>query len=274
MRFVPVEDGVRLAVEDLGPGPDAAGDHDPVILLAGLGLSHEVWDRQVRLLTRNRRVVCVDQRGHGRSDKPLKGYSLGRLAADLVAVLNRLRITRCDIVGWSFGGQVAFCLAAKAPQRVGQLVLVGSNGVRASRSERFPFGTSPIRLERALVEAEHADRVTARRQAIASGFAGDPPLGVLDFLLELSLRMPLWTALECYHSMITTDMVDLLPNVTAPTLQVMGSADPVQSIEGAYWLQDRLAHPRLVQIPECGHYPMFEAPDAFDEALLSFLGAP
>ena len=137
MAFVDVDDGVRIHVQDLGDGPAVA-------LISGFGLDHELWDRQVRLLTeRGFRVLCVDQRGHGFSDNPLHGYDIDRLAADLVTALNRLEIGSATVVGHSFGGQVAFRAAATAPELVTALVLVGSNGVRASRSESFPFGGPP-----------------------------------------------------------------------------------------------------------------------------------
>ncbi|MBO0727682.1 MAG: alpha/beta fold hydrolase, partial [Acidimicrobiaceae bacterium] len=64
MRLVRTADGTGVAVHDLGSGPT-------VVLVAGFGLDHTVWDRQVGLLAAaGRRVVAVDQRGHGASDKP------------------------------------------------------------------------------------------------------------------------------------------------------------------------------------------------------------
>ena len=264
MVYVEVDRNVRVYVQDVGGGT-------PVVLVAGFGLDHQVWDRQVRVLSERHRVVCVDQRGHGLSDKPLGGYEVDRLALDLRCALERLNVRECAVVGWSFGGQVAFKTAADAPALVSRLVLVGSNAVRASRSSDFPFGIEPEKLEPPLVSAEKDDRLRARRTTIASGFANPPEEDTMRWLLDRSLHMPSWAAVACYRSMLYTDLIDDLPRVTMPVLQVIGSCDPVHSAKGARWLNERLPDARLAEIDGCGHYPMIEAPDEFDSVLLDFL---
>lgn len=264
MVYVEVDQNVRLYAQDLGSG-------SPVVLVAGFGLDHQVWDRQVRVLSERHRVICVDQRGHGLSDKPLDGYEVGRLALDLRAALDALDVRECTLVGWSFGGQVAFKVAADDPTLVHRLVVVGSNAVRASRSTDFPFGVEPDKLAPPLIAAEKADRLAARREAIASGFATSPSEDTLRWLLDCSLHMPSWAAAACYTSMLYADLVDQLRQVTMPVLQIIGLADPVHSANGARWLNQRLANAQLVEIGACGHYPMLEAPDEFDSALLDFL---
>ena len=267
MAFVEVDDGVRIHVQDLGDGPDVA-------LISGFGLDHELWDRQVRVLTeRGLRVLCVDQRGHGFSDNPPHGYHVDRLAADLVTALNRLDIGSATVVGHSFGGQVAFRAAAAAPELITGLVLVGSNGVRASRSESFPFGAPPAPMLEAMLADEHADRIGARYRTIASAFAGEPDQRTVDWLVRCSLRMPSWAAVACYRSLLTTDLLADIPRVVQPVLQIIGAIDPVHSAKGARWLQQQLGDATLVEFPDCGHYPMLEAPDAFESALLKFVTA-
>jgi non-heme chloroperoxidase len=265
VAHVEVEPGVRVFVQDVGEG-------EAVVLLPGFGMTHEAWDRQIRVLTAaGHRVIAVDQRGHGRSDKPLGGYDVDRLARDLVAVLDDRGVGSCSLVGWSFGGQVAFRVAVSEPPRVERLVLVGSNAVRATRSPEFPFGAEPGPTVAAMVELETEDRFAARRTTIRSGFAGEPDPRVLDWMTAQSLAMPSWAAVACYHSMLESDQVADLGRATLPVLQVIGEADPVHSARGARWLNERLADARLVAIPGCGHYPMFEAPAALDDALLAFL---
>jgi len=267
VTLVEVEPGIHVFAQDLGPK-----DRPAVVLVPGFGMTHEAWDRQVRVLTgAGHRVVAIDQRGHGRSDKPLAGYDVARLSDDVLAVLDALAVETCALVGWSFGGQVCFRTAAVAPERVDRLVLVGSNAVRASRSETFPFGAPAEPTITAMIELEERDRFAARRTTIRSGFGTDPSPAVLDWMTTQSLQMPSWAAIACYHSMLGTDLVADIPAVTQPVLQVIGEDDPVHSAKGARWLSERLADTRLVTIPDCGHYPMFEAPAALDQHLLDFL---
>lgn len=265
MAFVDVGDGVRIHLQEHGNGPTA-------VLISGFGLDHELWDRQVRVLTeRGVRVLCVDQRGHGFSDKPLHGYGVDRLAADLITVLSQVGVDGATVVGHSFAGQVAFRAAARAPELVARLVLVGSNAVRASRGNGFPFGAPPERMLEAMLADEHDNRLAARYRTIASGFGNEPDARLVDWLVRSSLRMPSWAAVACYRSLLTTDLLADIPRVTQPVLQVIGAIDPVHSAKGARWLQQQLHDATLVEIPDCGHYPMLEAADAFDAALLKFV---
>jgi non-heme chloroperoxidase len=265
MTLVDVGDGVRIHVQDLGVGP-------AVVMISGFGLDNELWDRQVRVLTeQGYRAVCVTQRGHGLSDKPLHGYDIDHMANDVIVTLKTIGIHDATLVGHSFGGQVAFRASANAPELVTRLVLVGSNAVRASRGDGFPFGAPPEPVLDALVAYEHDDRVVARYRTIVSGFGSEPDPRVADWLVRCSLRMPSWAAVACYRSMLTTDLLADIPRVTQPVLQIIGAADPVHSAKGARWLQQKLSSATLVEIPECGHYPMLEAADAFEAALNKFL---
>jgi pimeloyl-ACP methyl ester carboxylesterase len=82
--------------------------------------------------------------------------------------------------------------------------------------------------------------------------------------------MPPWAAIECYRTYLHADQVESLPALRLPVLQIMGRHDPVSCLEGAAWVQERLAHGGLVEL-DCGHYPMIEKPLEFNHALLSFL---
>lgn len=263
--MVEVDARVRLHVQDIGDGP-------PVILVPGFGLDHRVWDRQVRVLATQNRVVCIDQRGHGLSDKPLRGYEFDRMALDLLAVADQLQLDSATLVGWSLGGQTAFKAAAlDGGSRFGQLVLVGSNGVRASRSDRFPFGAPPEALEETLLQDEFSDRLEARRSSIANGFASNAPKALVEWLVSISMDMPSWAAAALYHAMLNSDLIDEIEAIKVPVLQIIGDKDPVHSARGAHWLRERLANSTLVELPDCGHFPMFEAPDEFDDALRNFI---
>jgi len=265
MTYIEVQDGVRLYAQDIGTGP-------PVVLIAGFGLSHPVWDAEIRELAHaGHRVICIDLRGTGGSDKPLDGYALERLTDDVEVALRELGLFGATLVGWSFGGQVSFNLAARGGDLVSRLVLVSSNAVRSGRSEQFPFGAPADKLLAALQAGERRNRLAARRTTIASGFAGEPDPDALRFLIDVQLLMPSWAALACYETYLTTERVDRLPQVGVPVLQIFGSEDAVTPRAGQEWLSERLADSRIVTLPGCGHYPMLEAGEEFRAALLAFV---
>jgi pimeloyl-ACP methyl ester carboxylesterase len=259
--LVEVEPGVRVNVQDIGSGP-------PVVLVHGWSLSHEVWDRQIRVLAEaGHRVVAMDVRGHGGSDAPLAGYGMERLAADVVAVMEHFDLRDVALVGWSLGGMTALRVAATAPDRLAKVVMVASNGVASARHEAFPFGAPAEQAAKMLLAGELGDRVTFRTSAIGQPF-GDPPSDdVLRWLLRISLQTPSWAGAACMRTLVLTEQVELLDRVTVPVDQIIGTRDPAMSRRGAPWVQERLGG-TLVEL-DCGHYPMLERADEFDAALLA-----
>jgi pimeloyl-ACP methyl ester carboxylesterase len=249
-----------------------AGDGGPVVLLHGWGLANDVWDRQVRVLLENgRRVVAPDLRGHGRSPKPSGGYEVESLALDVIALLDALEISKVDLVGWSLGGLTAFALAARHPDRVNRLVLVGSNGVANTRKDGYPFGLRAEDQEETLVSGELDNRLSFRRVVIGDAFASAPDPSVLDWLVSLSLMAPSWVGAACLRTLLQTDNVWAAASIVPPVVQIVGAKDPVLSKRAASWLMETVPAGRQTILADAGHYPMLEAPAAFDAALLDAL---
>jgi len=103
------------------------GDKGPaVVLLQGLGLSSRFWFDVPERLSDTRRVVAVDNRGTGRSDKPKRPWTMGTMADDVIAVLDHAGIDQAFVVGISMGGMIAQHVALRHPDRVKGLVLLAT----------------------------------------------------------------------------------------------------------------------------------------------------
>src|SRR3712207_3517403 len=93
--------GVRTHYQQLGEGPD-------VVLVHGLGANLAFWYLGAApLIATDHRVTAYDLRGHGLTARTPSGYSTGQLAADLMAVLDRLKIERTTLIGHSYGAAIA-----------------------------------------------------------------------------------------------------------------------------------------------------------------------
>lgn len=103
---------------------DWGGSGEWLVLLHGLASQAHIWDLVAPHLTDSFRVVAIDQRGHGLSDKPDSGYDWATIASDLDAILNALKINRAVLAGHSWGGNVAVQYAVDHPDRVSGLVLI------------------------------------------------------------------------------------------------------------------------------------------------------
>lgn len=82
--------------------------------------------------------------------------------------------------------------------------------------------------------------------------------------------MPSWAAVACLRTYLRADLVDELAALEIPVLQILGALDPVTSVDGGAWVQERLADGRLVVLDGCGHYPMLETPERFEAVLTDF----
>lgn len=103
-----------------------AVDGPAVIMLHGFSDSSFSFSRVLPLMPAHLRVIALDQRGHGNSDRPREDYSMNAFASDVLDLMDRLRIEHATLVGHSMGSFVARRVAEKAPDRISRLVLIGT----------------------------------------------------------------------------------------------------------------------------------------------------
>jgi pimeloyl-ACP methyl ester carboxylesterase len=119
------------------------GDGDPIVLVHGFASTKEVnWVQPgwVATLTRDgRRVIALDNRGHGASGKPYapSAYHSATMADDVRALLDQLKIERADVMGYSMGARITAFLAVKHPERV-RSVILGGLGIRLVEGVGLP----------------------------------------------------------------------------------------------------------------------------------------
>jgi 2-succinyl-6-hydroxy-2,4-cyclohexadiene-1-carboxylate synthase len=121
---------IELQIQDY-PHPGAA-----LIFLHFSGANLMMWSRAVPYFQEDYRVILVDLRGHGRSDRPESGYHMDDMARDVLGIMDQLHLEQAHIIGSSLGAEVGLSMAASYPQRVLSLVCDG-----ALSSESGPYGT-------------------------------------------------------------------------------------------------------------------------------------
>ena len=112
-------DGCQLHYEDYGHGT-------PLLLVHGLGSSTLDWESQIPVLSPLYRVIVIDLRGHGRSDKPDEHYSIAGFAEDVAALIEHLQLGTVHLVGISMGGMIGFQLGVDRPELLRSLTIVNS----------------------------------------------------------------------------------------------------------------------------------------------------
>ncbi|WP_440709773.1 alpha/beta fold hydrolase [Herbiconiux sp. YIM B11900] len=138
-------DGSRIAYRSIGEGT-------PVVLLHGTALSQAIWRGfgYLRALGGSHRVITLDLRGHGRSDKPhtAASYGIDLFVGDVIAVLDALGVPAAHVVGYSLGARVALAVATAHPERVRSLASVaGAPGTGVGVFDRVFFDGAITALE-------------------------------------------------------------------------------------------------------------------------------
>ena len=102
---------------------EEAGAGHPLIFISGLNGVSRYWQPQLAVFGARFRAITYDQRGTGQSDRLQREFSIDQMAAEVVALMDALKIERAHIVGMSTGGAIGQTLAIEQPQRVARLVL-------------------------------------------------------------------------------------------------------------------------------------------------------
>lgn len=250
--------GITTTVAEQGPA-DAS---PPVLLLHGWTGSRRSFAALLPRLPPDVRAVTVDLRGHGDADKPLVGYGLPALAADVEALLDALAISRAVLVGASSGGYVAQQVAVDSSDRVAGLVLVGApHDLRA----RPPFADELYRI------SDPVDPGWARR--FTAGFT-DPdrlPSWYVDLMVEDALRMPAATWLATFEGLTSSRPPTEVGVITAPTLVISGARDALLGGRQTAALVGAVPEAEWIDYPDTGHLVLEEQPARLAADIADFL---
>jgi pimeloyl-ACP methyl ester carboxylesterase len=267
-------DMVRLHIEDSG------GAGRPVVLIHGWPLSSEAWAPQVKVLrAAGYRVVTYDRRGFGRSDKPESSYSYDTLADDLQRMLDQCGLQAVTLVGFSMGGgEVARYIARFGEARLHSVVFAAAVPPYLMRTADNPDG--PLTPEKAQQSKQmlKADRVAFFDHFTKDFFTANGVLQVTESQRADALAMchqsAQHAALACMDSFGNTDFRGDLKKVNVPTLVIHGEADAIVPFEGSgQRTHQAVRHSKLVTVEGAPHGLNVSHPQAFNEALLSFLKA-
>ncbi|THT98494.1 alpha/beta fold hydrolase [Lampropedia puyangensis] len=243
--------GAELVVYELGQS-----QAQPLLLLhGGMGSSHD-WDSVVDALAQSFRLLLLDFRGHGRSSMGALPLSYAQHAADVVAVLDHLKLASVNILGFSDGGITGYRLALQCPVRVQALATVGAQWRLLDGDPSIPFlqGLTRQRWEQLFPHA-------------LSSYEQENPQPDFDALLGAVKALWLDRTADGYPS-------EAVRGIQAPLLLIRGDNDPLLSLAEVSALQDALPHAHLWNQAFSGHAVHDDAAEAFLKMVVDFFCAP
>lgn len=248
-----------------------AGSGDPVVLLHGSGPGVSArfnWERTLASVAEmGYRTIAPDLLGFGDSDRP-ESYTYSSLnwAESIVEFIKALDLGPVHLVGNSMGGRIALTLAAKSPDLVRSLTLMGVLSPSVPRSEVLTNlrGFSPS--------------YESMRKTLQEVFVVNPDV-VTNELVRLRYEASSRPGeAEHYRAMFSAPEANVLPltedelrAIEIPALVIHGREDQVVPVENGYSLATLLPNMRAVIVSQCGHWVQIEHADLFENQLRLFL---
>lgn len=236
----------------------------PTVLLSNsLGTDLSMWAGQAAALAPFFHVLRYDTRGHGRSNAPAGQCDLAALGQDALALLDHLDIQRAHVVGLSLGGLTAQWLALHAPARVNRLVIANS-AARIGSADGWAGRAQTVRAEGLAQLA-----ASAPQRWFTPAFLRRRPEAAAKAQQQLAAVDPEAYA-ACCDALAGADLAAQVPAISAPTLVIAGSEDPVTTLADAVFLRDAIPGAHMLAL-QASHLSNIEADSAFTAALLRFL---
>ena len=262
-----------VKVGDINIYFEVHGQGEPLLLINGYGQYSGQWAALIpRLSDAGYRVVCFDNRGTGRSDKPKMPYTMKMLAADAKGLLDAIGVERANVFGVSMGGMVAQEFAINYPDRIISLILGctecgGKKAVPQTREAlNFLFGTEMAKLlpeeraRRSVPWLWNQDFIDRHPQAV-------------EWYVEVTAKYPTPPrGYACQAQAISGhDSYDRLPQIKAPTLVITGGADRIIPAGNSKIIASRIPNAELVILENSGHGFFGDASRESVNAILGFL---
>jgi len=263
------EIGARVDAAGIGTNYLEAGSGPPVVLVHGSGPGVSAfanWRLTIPALATEHRVLAPDMAGFGFSDKP-GGYGMDLWLAQLDGFLTALDLPKVSLVGNSFGGGLALAFAARWPERVDKLVLMGSVGVPFPITDGLDavWGYEPsIENMRRLLDLFAFDRGLVNDELAELRYRASTEPGMQEaFSSMFPAPRQRWV-----DSMVTPDeQIAALPH---DTLVVHGRDDRIIPLGNALRLLELIPRSQLHVFGRCGHWTQIEHAQAFSDLLLGF----
>lgn len=265
--YIKVEVDVKVYVEDINPGGKKT-----ILFIHGWPLSHKAYEYQFNKLPQlGYRCIGMDTRGFGDSDKPWNGYSYDRLADDVRAVVESLKLKDFTLAGHSMGGAIAIrYMTRHKGYGVSKLALFGAAAPSLTIRPDFPYGLPKEDVTK-LIEQTYNDRPKMLRDfgdIFLFKYATEP---LKDWFFNLGLEAAGWSTAEAATTFKDESLFSDLGKIGVPTLILHGIHDKVCLFPLAEVMKRGIKNSKLVSFENSGHGLFWEEHDKFNKELIQFI---
>ncbi|HZQ26787.1 MAG TPA: alpha/beta fold hydrolase [Acidimicrobiales bacterium] len=251
--------GIRLNVV-------TAGEGRPLLFLHGSGGDVTNWDAQLSHFAATNRVIAVDERGFGRSDRTLGDITLADYAGDVAALMAKLDVWDAVVVGLSLGGMIAQELALQMPERIAGLVLADTAGGLDDEMREMLASAGRFALEEGMEPMAEAFRGALFAPATIEGNQEC----IDTFIAQFSTGDPLQHYLA-NKAVRELDTLSRIKAIDVPVLVICGEHDQICPPHLSRQIHEAIPGSELVLVPDAAHITNMEQPERFNAELERFL---
>ncbi|WP_298773865.1 alpha/beta hydrolase [uncultured Shewanella sp.] len=254
--------------------------NNTLLLLPGGGFSADIFQHQIDVFSQQYRVISLDKRGHGQSEKVDYGYRVSRFAHDLHDLLTNLALTNVTIIAHSLGAAMVYnYIDLFGHQSIKKLIVVDEPAALLinpawSDNEKQAYGSIYQAAElHGLTNGFLEEDISELCQNIVNAMTtSHATTAQKDFILSC-MAIPGSAACQLYLNNICQDFRDVIKKLTLPVLFITGRASlhPWQSHQ---WMHDQVPHSELFIFEEQqggNHFMMVENPELFNQVVLDFI---
>jgi len=263
---ITLDNGVTLAYDDAGSGAGPA-----LLLIHGISMSRRYFHKQLEPLSARQRVVALDLRGHGDSEKVESGHTVPQYARDVHQLIRALDLDRPVLLGWSMGVFVALDYI----RQFGASNLRGLIDVDEAASDfkwdGWEHGFLDLPTLHSLMTAVQDDRKAFIAEFVPDMFHNAQAPEDLEWMISESSKLPTGPLSAILFDQTVQDYRDVLGAIEIPTLICWGRHDQLLPVSGAPYMHEHIRDSRLELFEDSGHCPFLEEADRFNQVVQDFL---
>jgi 3-oxoadipate enol-lactonase len=243
------------------------GQGPTIVLAHALGCDHTMWDEVAQQLAKGFTVLRYDQRGHGRSERLPGPFSIGNMADDAAALIERETQGEVHFVGLSLGGMVAQQIAVRHPHLVNSLVVANSS----SRYEDTLRAMWRARIETAVNLGMAAIAETVLPRWFTRPWSQDPAHAArLAQLRKIVEGTDARAYADCCEAISRIDFFASNPRIACPTLVIAGTHDESTPLSMSHAICNAISGAELATL-EAAHLSAVERPEEFAGLVAGFI---
>jgi pimeloyl-ACP methyl ester carboxylesterase len=251
---------------------EAGNSRGPAILfIHGISQCWLQWSRQLdSTLAQSHRLVAMDMRGHGQSDRPRDGYGDSHLWADDVdAAIRALALDRPILCGWSYGPLVVLdYVRHHGEEAIGGIHLVGAVTRLGSAAALSVLTPEFLSLVPDLFSQDAEESVRGLERLLRLCFAREPAAAELYCMLGYSVSVPPYVRHALFSRVLDND--DVLSTLRRPVLITHGACDAIVSTKAVEQHRTAISHAQVDIVPSAGHAPFWDDASSFNARLGAF----